>query len=291
MNRKRYYPFLCKCGCGGKIRIKYSHKQDGIPSYLLGHHTKGKNHPLYGKKHSEETKKKIGKSNSGKEVSIETRLKISKANKGRPCPEDRKIKISKARLGHKVLEETKRKLRQYRGPKHHGYGKPVPMERRVRISNSKKGSIFSESHKKNIALSKRGKHNGQGNPMFGRHHSDEAKLKISMAHQGKYVGENNPNFNGWSSRLPYGKEWEPKLKKRIAQRDGYLCKYCGVLAPDGCPHHINYNKLDCRPINLVWVHNRCNNKFNVNRENWIDFWCKRLNINKLDLASDINGRD
>ena len=41
----------------------------------------GENHPMYGKKHSEETRMKMKQSHTGKHISEETRLKISKAMK------------------------------------------------------------------------------------------------------------------------------------------------------------------------------------------------------------------
>ena len=56
----------------------------------------GTNNPNYGRKHSEETKKKIGKVHKGKKVSEETRKKMSKAHKGKKLSEETRKKIGKA---------------------------------------------------------------------------------------------------------------------------------------------------------------------------------------------------
>jgi len=64
-------------------------------------------------KHSEETKKKISKSNMGRVVSQETREKIANAHIGYNKPklsEEHKLKISSANLGRKHSEETKKKI-------------------------------------------------------------------------------------------------------------------------------------------------------------------------------------
>ena len=60
----------------------------------------GKNHPMYGRHHSEETKQKMSKSKTGKKhiTSEETRIKISNALKGR---EIKKEWIEKMAEGHK----------------------------------------------------------------------------------------------------------------------------------------------------------------------------------------------
>lgn len=73
-------------------------------------HNTGSNHPMYGKHHSEEAKRKISKNNSrywlgkdgpmlGKNHSEETKRKISKSNKGRCLSDETKKKMSLAKTG------------------------------------------------------------------------------------------------------------------------------------------------------------------------------------------------
>ncbi len=39
-----FYPDrVCKCGCGGRIRVQKHHKRYGIPEYIHGHHRRGTN--------------------------------------------------------------------------------------------------------------------------------------------------------------------------------------------------------------------------------------------------------
>ena len=63
-------------------------------------HLSGCNHPMYGKHHSIESRRKISNANKGKIVSKETRIKVSNANKGR-------ISINK---GKKRSEKIKIKI-------------------------------------------------------------------------------------------------------------------------------------------------------------------------------------
>jgi hypothetical protein len=74
---------ICKCGCGQEIVIKYWHRQCNIPRFIHGHSGRGKpgywagkkrpeisgeNHWLFGRHHSEETKRKQRESNIGNPV-------------------------------------------------------------------------------------------------------------------------------------------------------------------------------------------------------------------------------
>lgn len=90
-----------------KEKMKKSHK--GLQN--------GDKHPLYGKKHSEETKEKIRKSKIGKKLSEETKSKMSKIRKGRSSPmkgkrhsEETKEKISKNHINVNGEKNPKSKL-------------------------------------------------------------------------------------------------------------------------------------------------------------------------------------
>ncbi len=83
----------------------------------------GKDNPFYGKKHSEETLKIIGKkvseTNTGRCHSEETKLKMSLAAKGRKASDEAKFKMHLAKqginhpnYGKKHSEETINKIKQ-----------------------------------------------------------------------------------------------------------------------------------------------------------------------------------
>ena len=84
---------------------------------------RGKNNPFYGKKHSDESLRKM--SQSSKNPSAETRKKISVANKGRPSP--------KGMFGKKHSAETRRKMSEAHK------GKPVHPNSLKNLRPPKKG--------------------------------------------------------------------------------------------------------------------------------------------------------
>lgn len=131
---------------------------------------------IKGRKHSEETKKKIADSGKGRKKLDETIKKISGKNNpnyGKPRPNETKMKISKS----------------LRGENNPNYGKPMPDEVKMKISESLSGNknrMFGKQvpneTKKKISESLKGDKNG----MFGKIHTDETKQKIS-AKNSKYI--------------------------------------------------------------------------------------------------------
>jgi len=86
--------------------------------------------------------------------------------------------------------------------------------------------------------------------------------------------ENNPNWQGGKSFELYGMDWTETLKNLVRKRDNYICRLCGEpqenIAYD--VHHIDYNKKNCNPINLITLCHNCHVKTNRNKRRWIKYF-------------------
>jgi hypothetical protein len=102
--------------------------------------------PNKGKRHSEEIKLKISKSNLGQTRSEETKEKIGNASRGRKHTIESRKKMSKANKGQvpwnkgkKLSDETRKKMSEARqGSKNPMYGKKHTIETKKKISNRQK---------------------------------------------------------------------------------------------------------------------------------------------------------
>lgn len=122
-------------------------------------------------------------SNKGRKHSEESRKNMSEAQKGKHHTDETKKKISAAQKGKIYSDETKKKL-----------------------SESNKGKVRSNETKKKISVAQR-KRCGKNHPMFGRKHTDEAKIKMSEVKKEKYCGEKHPMF---------GQHHTDETKKKIS---------------------------------------------------------------------------
>jgi len=85
----------------------------------------------------------------------------------------------------------------------------------------------------------------------------------------RLFGENHPQWRGGLSFLQYPMEFSTKLRRQIKDRDGWRCQNCGNdNAKQMRVHHIDYEKQNNDPCNLICVCNSCNVKANFNRSNW-----------------------
>ena len=104
--------------------------------------------------------------------------------------------------------------------------------------------------------------------------SEETKRKIGLTNSKKphLKGEDHPNWLGGKSFEPYGLAFNKDLKNIIRTRDK-KCMVCGKLGKEKLSvHHIDYNKHNNNPNNLISLCRSCHIKTNYKRENWLEYF-------------------
>jgi hypothetical protein len=102
----------------------------------------------------------------------------------------------------------------------------------------------------------------------------------------QWSGENNGNWNGGSSFEPYGREFNRRLKEQIRMRDNYRCQECfrhqdELYTKKGkkyklIVHHIDYDKKNNNPDNLISLCRSCHLQTNYERNDWTDYFQNKL---------------
>lgn len=143
---------------------------------------------MLGYRFSEESKKKIGKSNKGKKRSEEFKQEVSKRFKGKKFSDTHREKISQSLkqnsywYGKTMPKEIKAKMSESQkkrtGINSSNYGKKFSEETKRKMSEVKKGKKLSEDTKKKMSESHKGKVR-----------SEEHKRKLSESVK-KYAQEN-----------------------------------------------------------------------------------------------------
>jgi len=98
--------------------------------------------------------------------------------------------------------------------------------------------------------------------------------------QPKYKGEFHYNWQGGKSFEPYGLEFNNQLKEQIRERDNYSCQECyqteKKLGYRLTCHHIDYNKKNNNPDNLICLCKSCHSQTNFGREDWTNYFNNKL---------------
>jgi len=165
--------------------------------------------------------------------------------KGRICSEKTREKIRKSNKGKFVSEETR--IKQSESHKGH-----IPWNKgKIGVHSKEVIKKISESLKEvhknpNSIYNSSSCKEKKSKAMKGRKYSKEHRRNISKAKE----RENNPNY----------KCLNPDCSKT-----------CDRL----CIHHINYDKKDCGPYNLITLCFSCNGKANKNRK-WHKAWYQAI---------------
>ena len=179
------------------------------------------------------------------------------------------------------------------GSKNPMYGKHHSEATKKEISKSNTGnSPNASSFKKGHTLSQGEKNANYGkvgklNPFYGKKHTKKTKKRLSRLASNRIL-EKNPNWQGGVSFEPYGIEFNDKLREEIKRKDGFTCQLCGdkllyarriKINPSKnwlVVHHIDYDKQNNNPENLIALCNFCNISVNRNRENWTKHFQKMM---------------
>ena len=176
----------------------------------------------------------------------------SESNKGKKRTDEQNKRSSEAHKGKKLTEEHRQKIRKaLQGENNPFYGKNHTEETRQKMRESHK-SKTTEKHEKDCKCygcnAKRGRTKGTNNPMYGIHLS----------------GELNPNWSGGKSFEIYPQEFK-QIKKSILERDNHTCQNpnCVIDNPKRLDcHHIDYDKNNNNPENLITLCTSCHAKTN-----------------------------
>ncbi len=205
---------------------------------------KGKTYEeLYGKEKAKETKRKMSLINNS-----------GRFKKGHKHSEESKIKMSEARKGIKLSKETK-----------------------LKMSLSHMGEIKSKETKLKMGLARKN--------MF-----KEGKLKIGI--KGKslwnkgWPSKKQPKWLGEIYFKPYEIEFNKQLKEFIRKRDNYRCQQCFRHQDELRTkynrkeklsiHHIDFNKQNNNPNNLISLCRSCHMQTSFNREEWTDYFQDKI---------------
>jgi len=163
-------------------------------------------------------------------------------------------------LGRKHTPEAKAKISAARKGRKFG---PLSADCKAKIAAKRRGMKFPPDWCRNISL---GKTRAGTAPRGSR----------SLWWQG---GITNPI---------YPPAFNKALRTDVLRRDQFICQLCGLAQTEHKRtfhiHHIDYNQMNCDPVNLVTLCPTCHIRTNTNRSHWTEvFQTRAIHISIEDL--------
>jgi hypothetical protein len=169
-------------------------------------------------------------------------------NKGQPSPWVTKAKRGKAHTPEQGAKHAEALRRKYAAEPHPSKGAVRTPAQRARMS---------EAQRKVARF-------GPANHFYGRKHADETRIRMGKR------GPENSHWRGGAATLPYGPEFTRKFKRLIRDRDGNRCVRCGATREEAGRtldiHHLDHDKANNDPSNLVTACHACNMWASWNRD-------------------------
>ncbi len=183
--------------------------------------------------------------------------------------EEHKRNLSLAKIGKKLSKEHRKNM-------------SIVAKKSINSGRFKEGTIPWNTGKKYCLGIKRSKETKVKQSKTRKKLIKEGKIKIPS-------GREHPNWQGGISFEPYGLDFNKELREKIKQRDNFTCKLCGDIIIESrriknnpskswlTDHHIDYNKQNNKPENLLTLCHFCNTSVNSSREEWTEFFQDKIN--------------
>ena len=180
------------------------------------------------------------------------------------------------RVSFKHSEASKKKIREAglgRVPWNKGRG--MPKETAKKISKSLKGNLNRKGKRGSTSWNKGKK---------------ETRKRVLEKMRLSHLGKKSNLWKGGIANRPYGKEFNNELKEEIRKRDNYKCQGClkpqsrlslksrnGDIVPLSLGiHHIDCNKKNNIPDNLISLCKSCHAKAHFKKADWIKYFRRKI---------------
>jgi hypothetical protein len=157
---------------------------------------------------------------------------------------------------------------QWSGENHWNFGGNMSQGAVEKIRQSNTGKKQSPEWIANRVAGRKGYRHPE---TFRQQMSDMMKKQYAEGKRKRLSGENSPSWKGGISFEPYPITWSFALREAIRDRDGRKCCICGI-GENGKRHdvhHIDYDKKNINPLNLLTLCHSCHMKTGYRREYWI----------------------
>ena len=167
------------------------------------------------------------------------------------------------------------------------------------------GKKFTNSHKEKLSLAQKQKcgelnQSYKDGRTFIKHYCKEKNCNNEISYRAWYCcsgrcrscsckqrlkdPRNHPSYIDGKSKRGYPHEFNNFLRENIKKRDDYKCRNCGmtqeehyiVYGRDLEVHHIDYNRKNCKEINLITLCKQDNIRANFNRDYWKNFYRSKM---------------
>lgn len=174
--------------------------------------------------------------------------------------------------GWKLSEKTRTKQKKAQKKRKH-----LPQEGFQKGNKSTTGLHWkwSDNSKRKISGRKRPVFPRQWRENMGKSHKGKKLSETTKKKIGK-KGKKHWNWKGGISKEPYSFDFTKELKELIRKRDNYTCQLSGQHGD--VVHHIDYDKKNCDPKNLITLNRSSNVKVNSNRKYWTNYFRSRFPI-------------